>query len=111
MRIPRPFYRKQNRTWYVQIGKKQHNLGKDKKAATQKYHALMLRRQGMTAETPVYHVLLLFLDWNKKHNAASTHEFYKRHVLSFATYVKDDLGDEGAQGRGLEAFSFDWMVG
>ena len=32
MREPKPFFRKQTRTWYVQIGKKQHNLGPDEQS-------------------------------------------------------------------------------
>jgi hypothetical protein len=45
MREPKPFFRKQTGTWYVQIGKKQHNLGRDEQVAKQKYHALMAGRQ------------------------------------------------------------------
>ena len=45
MREPKPFFRKQTGTWYVQIGKKQHNLGPDEQVAKQKYHALMAGRQ------------------------------------------------------------------
>ena len=41
MRQPKPFFRKQTRSWYVQIGKKQVPLGKDEKAAWDKYHQIM----------------------------------------------------------------------
>jgi integrase len=36
-----PWFRKQNQTWYVQIGGRQINLGKDKNAAFREYHRLM----------------------------------------------------------------------
>ena len=29
MRVPKPFFVRKRKTWYVQIDGKQHNLGKD----------------------------------------------------------------------------------
>ena len=80
MREPKPFFRKQTSTWYVQIGKKQHNLGPDEQVAKQKYHALMAGRQPVTDETTVYSVLFQFLGWNKEQREGSTHEFYRQHI-------------------------------
>ena len=37
MRVPKPFYVKKRKTWYVQIDGKQHNLGKDKTEAMTQY--------------------------------------------------------------------------
>jgi integrase len=91
MREPKPFFRKQTKTWYVQIGKKQHNLGPDEEVAKQKYHALMSGRQPITDDTIVYAVLFQFLGWDKQHREKSTHEFYKRHIVSFAEYVGEML--------------------
>jgi hypothetical protein len=51
MREPKPFFRKPSGTWYVQIGKKRHNLGPDEQVAKQKYHALMAGRQPVTEDT------------------------------------------------------------
>jgi hypothetical protein len=75
MREPKPFFRKQTGTWYVQIGKKQHNLGPDEQVAKQKYHALMAGRQPVTDETTASSVSFPFLGWNKGHRAGSTHAF------------------------------------
>jgi hypothetical protein len=91
MREPKPFFRNQTQSWYVQIGKKQHNLGPDEQVAKQKYHALMAGRQPVTEETTVYAVLFQFLGWNKQHREGSTHEFYKRHIVSFAEYIGETL--------------------
>ena len=91
MRDPKPFFRKQTGTWYVQIGKKQRNLGPDEQVAKQKYHALIAGRQPVTEDTTVYGVLLQFLGWNKQHREGSTHEFYKRHIVSFAVYIGEIL--------------------
>ena len=91
MREPKPFFRNQTRSWYVQIGKKQHNPGLDEQVAKQKYHALMAGRQPVTDETTVYSVLFQFLGWNKEQRVGSTHEFYKRHIGSFAAYIGESL--------------------
>jgi hypothetical protein len=42
-------------------------------------------------DTVVFAVLFQFLGWNKEHRAASTHEFYKRHIDSFADHVGESL--------------------
>ncbi len=41
MRTPKPWFRKQNQTWYIQIDGKQHRLGKDRAEAFAKFHQLM----------------------------------------------------------------------
>lgn len=45
MRRPKPFYRKQTKSWYVQIGKKQINLGKDEGEAWKAYDRLTAKQQ------------------------------------------------------------------
>ena len=42
---PKPFFRKQTKPRYVQLDKKQINLGRDKEKAWDKYHELMTERQ------------------------------------------------------------------
>ena len=39
--FPKPFFRASRSLWYVQVDGKQHNLGRDEKAAFEKYHDLM----------------------------------------------------------------------
>lgn len=41
MREPKPIFRKQAQSQYVQLGRKQINLGKDEAAAREKYHRLL----------------------------------------------------------------------
>jgi hypothetical protein len=57
---PSRFTGRQTKSWYVQIGKKQVELGKDKNEAFQKYHGLMAGRQPVTEDTTVYAVLFNF---------------------------------------------------
>ena len=51
----------------------------------------MAGRQPVTDQTTVYSVLFQFLGWNKQHREESTHEFYKRHIVSFAEYIGETL--------------------
>ena len=38
---PKPFFRSERGLWYVQIERKQHNLGRGKVDAFRRYHQLM----------------------------------------------------------------------
>ncbi len=54
MKQPKPFFRRYTRSWYVQIGKRQIGkrqicLGRDKKAAWEKYHQIMASRHDLTS--------------------------------------------------------------
>src|SRR4029434_695818 len=91
MRQAKPFFRKQTKTWYVQIGKKQHNLGADEAEAKRKYHVLMIGHRPVNDETTVVELLVRFLEWNKQHRSAGTQELYGRHILPFAEHIGDAL--------------------
>lgn len=91
MKYPKPFFRKQTGTWYVQIGKKQHNLGPDHDEAQRKYGALLAGRQEPGQDATVAAVVHLFLTWSKEHSEASTHEFYSRPLTSFVEAVGTKL--------------------
>jgi hypothetical protein len=45
MRQPKPFFRAQTQSWFVQFGKEQVPLGRDEKKAWDKYHDLMSERR------------------------------------------------------------------
>lgn len=42
-RFPKPWFRKDRSSWYVQLDRKQHNLGPDRERAFRRYHDLMTR--------------------------------------------------------------------
>ena len=48
MRKPKPYYRKQTGTWYLQLGKRQIRLSKNEEEAFQKYHEIMLNQSAYT---------------------------------------------------------------
>ena len=87
MRIPKPFYRTQTKTWYVQIGKKQHPLGSNEAEAIQQYHLLMAGSQAADDDTTAATIIATFLAWDKEHRSTDTHEFYSRPLLSFVEHV------------------------
>lgn len=90
--MPRPqkiWYWKARKEWCVKIDGIRHRLGPDKKAAEDKFHALMLDR-GNTAAKPdmVVAVLDRFLEWNESHRKARTQEWYLRHLQAFAKSIE-----------------------
>src|SRR5437762_2601411 len=94
---PKPFFRSDRQLWYVQINGRQHNLGREEKAAFDRYHELM------RAPTPVASQLVVgiidgFLDWCQKHRAKRTYDGHLWHLQRFvaqlpnaATMAVDDL--------------------
>jgi integrase len=89
MRIPKPFFRQQTKTWYVQLGRVQHRLGPDKQEALAKYKALIAGEQvGQAGDgMQVIAVLKLFKEWSGKHDTPETYNFYKRHLDSFIRFA------------------------
>lgn len=92
MRIPKPYWRKQARTWYVQLGKKQIRLGRDEKEAFEKYHQIMADR-GTAAVHYEKVVPLLddYLQWVQENRAPSTYEKAVRHLQPFAELIGPNL--------------------
>ncbi len=58
---PNPFHRQQTRSWYVQMGKRQSNLGPEQDKALDKYHTLMIGKQGAGDDLAVATLAELFL--------------------------------------------------
>ncbi len=86
MRQPKPFFRKQTSSWYVQIKGKQHPLGKDKDEAFRLYHELMAnpnRYHNRWSDSWMDLVAVLidrFLAYSEKNNSKRTYEWYVRHL-------------------------------
>ncbi len=84
MKQPRPFFRRYTRSWYVQIGKRQIHLGRDKKAAREKYHQIMASRHDLTsAAVTVAEFFESYLDWVHKRRALGTYLHAKHYLTSF----------------------------
>ncbi len=89
MRQPKPWYRKQTDSWYVQIGPKQHLLAKGKsseKAAYELYHRLMAETKPVEPDNiTVAKLCDLLLDWSEKHNARETFEWHRTFLQEFCS--------------------------
>ncbi len=75
MRQPKPFFRMQTKSWYVQIGKCQINLGHDKEIAFVKYHELMASDTDLNYyQSTVAQLLDTYLSWCQKRRSAGTYK-------------------------------------
>ncbi len=94
---PKPFYRDFTQSWYVQLGKRQINLGRDKAEAFEQYHALMTQRKTIRPTDPVVVLIDRFLDWVQHARASTTYEWYKMHLESFAGFIGKRLKADEVQ--------------
>ena len=88
MRQPKPYIRKQTGSWYVQIGKKQILLGRDKDEAFRKYHELMAGQGDFqTRYSSVAELLDDYLCWLEDNRKPATFSRAKHYLVSFAQHV------------------------
>jgi hypothetical protein len=88
MKQPKPFFRTQTRSWYVQLGKRQFNLGSDKASAWATYHKLMADRPTRAAQpTTVAELFELYLEWCFHRRSAGTYQNNKRYLKSFLAHI------------------------
>lgn len=89
MRVPRPWLRKQTRSWCVTLGGVQYSLGKDKDAALEKYAELLKAHgRGEIAHDPaLYDLLNLYLAWVKT-NRPPSFEKLQVHLKRFGQKFK-----------------------
>ena len=85
---PKPFFRDFNQTWYLQLGKKQINLGRDEKAAFDQYHKIMTDRDVMTSVTlPASKFFEAYLQWLSEKKALATYAHARHYLTSFVRFV------------------------
>lgn len=88
MRQPKPYFRKQKQAWYLQINGKRICLGKDKKAAWQKYHEIMAGNKPIEESTAtVAELFERYLDWVQENRRPGTYIKIKRHLTRFAKFI------------------------
>lgn len=76
--FPKPFFKKSRGLWYVQVHRKQINLGPDHDEAQRLYHQLMLEpRRRHVPLTSLAAVIDAFVDWVQRHRSADTFEWYR----------------------------------
>jgi integrase len=87
MRVPQPFYRSQTSSWYLQLGKKQINLGNDETLAWRKYHEIMAGLRDVAADDSCVRIIDEFLEWTKNNREASTYNWYLPILQSFSETI------------------------
>ena len=76
--FPKPFFKKGRGVWYVEINRKQINLGPDRDESFRQYHLLMTQpREQPVSPEGLAAIVDLFLDWVSKHRAPDTFEWYQ----------------------------------
>lgn len=92
MRQPKPFFRKQTKCWYVQLGKKQIRLSEDEKEAWDKYHEIMADRQTLAApDLTVARLADAYLAWLQKKRSPATYEKARHYLSLFVRFVGTGL--------------------
>jgi integrase len=92
MRKPKPYLRKQTKTWYLQLGKRQIRLSQNKEEAFQKYHEIMLNQSAYTSTlTNVLEVLDHYLEWLQNNRAEGTYTKAKHYLTDFAKQISKTL--------------------
>ena len=86
-RPPKPWLRKQTKTWCVTINGQFHDLGEDKDADFQRFHKLMANRRVLTPKhVPV--ILDKYLSWVEEHRS-KTLLWYSDYLNSFSKAYPD----------------------
>jgi integrase len=85
--FPKPFFKRGRGLWYVEVDRRQHNLGPDREQAFSRYHELMRSRPREPDPSLVLGVLDAFLEWVRQNAAGRTYEWYRRHCREFARAV------------------------
>ena len=89
--FPKPFFKKARKSWYVEINRKQINLGFDKEKAFQLYHQLMQQpaNEATTSPESLVGIIDAFLDWTERNRAPDTYEWYRYRLQRFVDNYPD----------------------
>ncbi|WP_436717707.1 tyrosine-type recombinase/integrase [Roseiconus lacunae] len=87
-RKPKPFFRKQTKTWYFSTGGRQFNLGRDREIAFKKFYELMADQESLpTSSSTLYDLSQEYLDWIQANRKPATYDKHKHYLCSFIKYV------------------------
>ncbi len=82
--FPKPFFKKSRGLWYVEVDRKQVNLGADRDKAFKRYHQMMVQpRERRVETTSLAAIVDEFLEWVQKHRSAETYEWYRYRLQRF----------------------------
>lgn len=88
--FPKPFYKKARRSWYVEIGRRQHKLGPDKDEAFRRYHQLMSQpHEQKVSSQSLAAIVDAFLEWVDRNRSPETYEWYRYRLQRFIERYPD----------------------
>ena len=87
-RQPKPYFRKQTKSWYFSTDGKQHNLGTDRTGAFEKFHEMMLSKDTLksSAQT-LYELSQAYLDWCEQPHLLISRTINQRHWVTKSSLV------------------------
>ena len=89
-RTPTPWWREDRQAWFVQINRKRHNLGKNKKQAWKRYYELMAQPAKRAVPSDSLAAIVdAFLEWVSKNRAPDTYEWYRYRLQRFVEHCPD----------------------
>jgi hypothetical protein len=91
MRYPKPWKRKQGRSWYVQLNGKQINLGPDRQAANEKLQRLLGGGEEAPTSLTAHELLAHYCDWMEGNRAPSTVGPRHRMLNDFLGHIPKSL--------------------
>ncbi|MEM6692877.1 MAG: site-specific integrase [Planctomycetota bacterium] len=87
-RQPKPFFRKQTKSWYFSTGGKQFNLGKNKERAFVKFHEMMADSLTIVSDSAtLYELTQVYLDWVESNRKPATYDRNRHYLESFIDNV------------------------
>jgi integrase/recombinase XerD len=91
--FPKPFFKKSRGRWYLEINRRQINLGAQRDEAFRRYHELMAapREEKAVPSDAVVVLVDQFLEWCHKHRAAETYRWYLDRLQEFCRQVGSGL--------------------
>jgi integrase/recombinase XerD len=93
--FPKPFFKKSRGVWYVEVSRKQVNLGPDRDEAFRRYHALMAHPlEQKVASDSLAAIIDAFLEWVQRNRAADTYEWYRYRLERFVRRYPDLRSDQ-----------------
>ncbi len=92
---PKPFFKKARGLWYVEIDRKQINLGPNRDEAFRRYHGMMAQPRGYVAPTDSFAAIAdTFLEWVERNRSPDTYEWYRYRLQRFLTRYPNLLASE-----------------
>jgi len=83
-RQPKPYFRKQTKSWYCSISGRQIPLGKDRKIAFEKFHELMTDKSQVRSDlSTLYELSQVYLDWCEANRKPATYKHHKYYLKLF----------------------------